>query len=97
VVRVAGDGDLLGRRRGRRPPRRRLAYERPTAGYQLLRGAVAFHPGRVQAPTVGGEPVRAQAGDFYGGWITADVVGPFTGERARSAGYPYPLGVCSGA
>jgi hypothetical protein len=24
--------------------------------------------------------VRPQAGGFYGGWITADVVGPFKGE-----------------
>jgi hypothetical protein len=24
--------------------------------------------------------VRAQAGDFYGGWITSRVVGPFKGE-----------------
>lgn len=24
--------------------------------------------------------MRAQAGDFYGGWITDEVVGPFKGE-----------------
>jgi hypothetical protein len=24
--------------------------------------------------------VRAQAGGFYGGWITSEVVGPFKGE-----------------
>ena len=29
--------------------------------------------------TVDGERVSAQAGDFYGGWITSDVVGPFKG------------------
>ena len=34
----------------------------------------------VDLATVDGEPVRAQAGDFYGGWITSDVVGPFKGE-----------------
>ena len=27
-----------------------------------------------------GEEVRSQAGRFYGGWISADVVGPFKGE-----------------
>jgi len=27
-----------------------------------------------------GELVKAQAGRFYGGWITADIVGPFKGE-----------------
>ena len=25
------------------------------------------------------EQVQAQAGDFYGGWITSDIVGPFKG------------------
>jgi hypothetical protein len=28
---------------------------------------------------VAGERVRAQPGDFYGGWITAEIVGPFKG------------------
>ena len=42
--------------------------------------AVALYPSRVDRATVDGEPVRAQAGDFYGGWITAEVVGPFKGE-----------------
>ena len=28
---------------------------------------------------VGGEKVRAQEGDFYGGWITPNTVGPFRG------------------
>ena len=29
---------------------------------------------------VDGELVTAQAGDFYGGWITKDIVGPFKGS-----------------
>jgi hypothetical protein len=29
--------------------------------------------------TVDGEPVRAQDGGFYGGWVTSRVVGPFKG------------------
>ena len=28
---------------------------------------------------VGDEKVDAQQGGFYGGWITADIVGPFKG------------------
>jgi len=28
---------------------------------------------------VDGERVNAQAGDFYGGWITSEIVGPFKG------------------
>jgi hypothetical protein len=30
--------------------------------------------------TVDGEVVTAQPGDFYGGWITSRVVGPFKGH-----------------
>jgi uncharacterized protein (DUF427 family) len=56
------------------------SYEQPAPGFELLRGAIAFYPGRVDAATVDGEPVRAQAGGFYGGWITGEVVGPFKGE-----------------
>jgi hypothetical protein len=29
---------------------------------------------------VNDEQVIPQAGDFYAGWITADIVGPFKGE-----------------
>jgi uncharacterized protein (DUF427 family) len=65
---------------GRRHPAVGWSYERPTPGYEHLRGAVAFYPSRVDRATVDGEQVRAQAGDFYGGWITDEVVGPFKGE-----------------
>ena len=58
------------------------SYERPTPGYEHLSGAVAFYPSRVDVARVDGVEVRAQAGDFYGGWITPDVVGPFKGEPA---------------
>ncbi len=34
----------------------------------------------MDACLVDGVPVRAQPGDFYGGWITPDVVGPFKGD-----------------
>ncbi len=54
-------------------------YPSPTPGYEAIRGYVAFYPGRVTACYVDGERVQAQPGDFYGGWITSDVVGPFKG------------------
>jgi len=54
-------------------------YPRPSAGYAALRDFVAFYPGRVDAAFVDDEQVRAQPGDFYGGWITADIQGPFKG------------------
>jgi len=55
------------------------SYEDPTPGYEHLRGAVAFYPGKVDRALVDGEPARPQAGGFYGGWITSRVVGPFKG------------------
>jgi uncharacterized protein (DUF427 family) len=64
---------------GRRVPAVGWSYEEPARGYQQLRGAVAFYPGKVDRALVDGEVVRPQPGDFYGGWITAEVVGPFKG------------------
>lgn len=56
------------------------SYENPAPGYEALAGRLAFYPGRVLACYVDDELVRAQPGDFYGGWITSDVTGPFKGE-----------------
>jgi len=54
-------------------------YPEPSKGFELLRDHLAFYPGRVDEAWVGEERVAAQAGDFYGGWITADIEGPFKG------------------
>ena len=54
-------------------------YPAPAAGYEALAGHVAIYPGRMDVATVDGEQVQAQEGDFYGGWITSAVVGPFKG------------------
>ena len=56
------------------------SYPEPTPAYAAIAGYVSFYPGRVDEATVGGEVVRPQAGDFYGGWILDEVVGPFKGE-----------------
>ena len=61
-------------------------YERPTPGFESLVGLIALYPGRMDRCTVDGEVVRPQEGGFYGGWITADVVGPFKGGPG-SAGW----------
>lgn len=55
-------------------------YLRPSAAFAALSGHVAFYAGRVDRCFVDGELVTPQPGDFYGGWITAEVVGPFKGE-----------------
>lgn len=54
-------------------------YPEPAAGYEAIAGYVAFYPGRMDACTVDGERVQPQEGDFYGGWITSEIVGPFKG------------------
>ena len=54
-------------------------YPNPTPGFEAIRGCVAFYPGKMDSCTVDGERVQAQPGDFYGGWITANIVGPFKG------------------
>jgi len=55
------------------------SYPDPTPGFEAIRDHLAFYPARVEACFVDGERVSAQEGDFYGGWITRDVVGPFKG------------------
>lgn len=54
-------------------------YEKPWEGFTALEGYVALYPGRVDECTVDGEIVAVQEGDFYGGWITSRVKGPFKG------------------
>ena len=54
-------------------------YPDPSPGYKALRDHIAFYPGRVEGAWLDDERVQPQDGDFYGGWITADVVGPFKG------------------
>ena len=62
-----------------RAERAAWTYQHPSPGYEAIRDHVAFYPGRVEACYVDGERVTPQPGDFYGGWITQDVVGPFKG------------------
>ena len=64
---------------GRRVHAVAWTYRDPTPGYEALRDHVAFYPGRVDVAWMGDERVQAQSSDFYGGWITADLVGPFKG------------------
>lgn len=60
-------------------------YLDPSPGYESLAGYVAFYPGRVELCLVDLEPVSPQPGGFYGGWITAGVVGPFKGVPGSEA------------
>ena len=55
------------------------SYESPTPRFVPIAGFLSFMPGQIEC-VIDGERVQPQAGGFYGGWITADVVGPFKGE-----------------
>lgn len=56
-------------------------YRSPTNRYAAIATYISFYPSKMDACFVDGERVIAQEGDFYGGWITSDIVGPFKGGR----------------
>lgn len=55
------------------------AYEEPRHGFEVIKDHLAFYPSKLEACYVDGEKVKPQEGDFYGGWITANIKGPFKG------------------
>lgn len=60
-------------------PRVGWSYASPTAGFAALRDHVAFYAAPFDRCSVDGETVTPQPGEFYGGWITSRVAGPFKG------------------
>ena len=54
-------------------------YPNPIPAFESIKDYVAFYPSLMDACYVDGELVKGQLGDFYGGWITQDIVGPFKG------------------
>jgi uncharacterized protein (DUF427 family) len=64
---------------GREAPDAAWYYPEPTPAFAPIRGHVAFYPSRMDACYLDDERVEAQEGDFYGGWITSEIVGPFKG------------------
>src|ERR1019366_3744404 len=64
---------------GMRVPAVGWTYREPSPGYHALTDHIAFYPGRVDDAWLDDERIEAQSSDFYGGWITGDLVGPFKG------------------
>jgi len=64
---------------GIRSERAAWSYPEPTKPFRGIRGFIAFYASRVDECWVGNERARPQEGDFYGGWITSKIVGPFKG------------------
>ena len=60
-------------------PRIGWSYANPTHGFASLRDHVAFYAAPFDRCSVDGETVVPQPGEFYGGWITSALAGPFKG------------------
>lgn len=67
---VAGDA---------RAPAAAWTYLDPTPAFASIRGHWAFYAQSMDECWVDDECVDANEGGFYGGWITANVTGPFKG------------------
>jgi uncharacterized protein (DUF427 family) len=58
-------------------------YPEPTEKFKPIANYVAFYPQLMDSCYVNDEKVTAQAGDFYGGWITKNITG---GEKGFKGG-----------
>lgn len=61
------------------PKRIAWTYPDPYPEFASLAGWIAFYPSPLICH-VGGERVQPQPGEYYGGWITPEIVGPFKGD-----------------
>jgi uncharacterized protein (DUF427 family) len=59
-------------------------YHNPTPSFIEIKDHLSFYASKVDACFVNDEQVQAQDGDFYGGWITANLTGPFKGSPGTS-------------
>lgn len=59
------------------------SYEQPFTGFAVIQGYLSFYPGKLEC-YVGEHRVLPQAGGFYGGWVTPEIIGPFKGEPGTS-------------
>ena len=70
--------------KGHTLPRAAWTYHHPESGYIELMDHISFYAHVMDACYVGEQKVLPQPGNFYGGWITSDVVGPFKGDPGTS-------------
>jgi len=55
------------------------SYPHPNTTFAAIENWLCFYPSRVSC-FVNGQAARAQASEFYGGWITDEIIGPFKGD-----------------
>lgn len=66
----------------RKIPNGAWCYPNPTAErFYGIANYIAVYPSQMDVCYVDDEPIQPQEGDFYGGWITQDIVGPFKGGQ----------------
>ena len=64
-----------------RAARAAWSYDAPTPRFAALAGYIAFYAGKLDECRVNGVRVLPQDGDFYGGWVTPNLLGTIKGAR----------------
>ena len=59
-------------------------YKSPKKDFQSIKGYISFYASKAEKCIVNGEIVKKQEGEFYGGWITKNLTGPFKGAKGTS-------------
>ena len=77
---VAAYWDVSAADRTDRRVRAGWSYPKPTESFSLLAGWISVYPRRVDRCRLEGKDVLAQPGEFYGGWISPWIQGPFKGD-----------------
>lgn len=54
-------------------------YPDPNKEFLEIKDYISFYPSFMDKCLVDEEVVQSQEGDFYGGWITSNITGPFKG------------------
>ena len=54
-------------------------YVSPTKEFMSIKNFISFYASKADRCIVDGEIVKKQDGDYYGGWITKNLNGPFKG------------------
>ena len=59
-------------------------YNSPKRKFQPIKDYISFYASKADKCIVNGELVKKQEGQFYGGWITKNLTGPFKGAKGTS-------------
>ena len=60
-------------------------YPEPVKDYEQIKDYVAFYPQKMDECYVDDEKIISQQSNFYGGWITSNIIGPFKGQSGTES------------